>query len=223
MKISKIVGVALFWGLQAFGYTIDPSLPKNVATQIQQDLTFMTTVKGEKASALHTQIFGQMDGDSYKNFFESRVTAIGHYHCGNPKATACVVPALAPSKMWITDNYIKFSQPQIARLMVLYHEARHTEKTHFNWAHARCPTPFVDSEGHDITSIWTGASLAGEPACDTTPLGSYGSSLILLKNISKFCANCTDKMMMDSGIFADDQFKRIIDSKAREQIKQDLY
>ena len=125
--------------------------------------------------------------------------------------------------MWLTNNYIKFSHPQIARLMIVFHESRHTESQNENWQHARCPQPFLDASGQDMKSIWTGASLAGEPACDTTPYGSYGSSLIMLKNVSKYCVNCSEKVKMDAGIYADNQFTRITDSEARSKIQQDLF
>jgi hypothetical protein len=74
-----------------------------------------------------------------------------------------------------------------------------------------------------VKSIWTGETLAGEPACDITPFGSYGSSMIMLKNVQKFCTNCTDKVKMDAGLYADDQFKRLIDANAIAQVKKDLY
>ena len=68
--------------------------------------------------------------------------------------------------------------------------------------------------------VW---SLAGEPACDSTPFGSYGSSTILLKNVQKFCKSCTEKVKMDAGMYADDQLKRVTDAQAKESIKRDLY
>ena len=39
----------------------------------------------------------------------------------------------------------------------------------------------------------------------------------------KFCTNCTDKVRMDAGLYADDQFGRIIDEGARQQMINDLY
>lgn len=223
MKKFITTALALVWGVQAFAYNFDPSIPKTVVQQMKDDLTFMTTLKGSTPSKLHAQIFGQIDGAVYQKFFETRVTEIGYNGCGSGNAVACVIPFYAPNKMWITDNYIKFSHPQISRLMVVYHEARHTEMENGNWSHAYCPKPFLDANGKEIKSIWTGATLAGEPACDVTPLGSYGSSMILLKNISKFCTNCSDKVKMDAGIYADDQFGRVIDEKAKAEITRDLY
>jgi hypothetical protein len=107
--------------------------------------------------------------------------------------------------------------------MVVFHEARHTEISHGFWSHATCPTPYLGDDGKEIKSIWTGATLAGEPACDKTPLGSYGSSTLMLKNIQKFCTNCTDKVRMDAGIYADDQFKRIIDPEAKQAMRDDIF
>ncbi len=206
-----------------FGLKFDKDVPPAIRTQMNGDLGFIQTVKGSGASSLHRQIFGEVSGDDYIKFFTSRAKSVGISDCGDPHAVACVIPMEDPSKMWLTQNYIKFNHPQIARLMVVYHESRHTEVKHGNWPHANCPDPFLDSDGKEIKSIWTGAALAGEPACDTTAFGSYGSSLIMLKNVQKFCSNCTGKVTMDAGLYADDQFKRITGEQAHRQIQNDLY
>ncbi|MGK5088438.1 hypothetical protein WDW86_12840 [Bdellovibrionota bacterium FG-2] len=221
---SSLILLAVSLGsASALAYTFDGDVPSDIKTQMTQDLGFLADVVGNGTSGLHQKIFGAVAGPAYKTFFESRVTGIGMNSCGSAKAVACVIPFYNPKKMWLTQNFIKFSHPQIARLMIVYHESRHTESNNGNWSHATCPTPFVDEAGKEITSIWTGSTLAGEAACDITPLGSYGSSMILLKNISKFCANCNEKVKMDSGFYADDQFKRIINADAISAIKKDLY
>ncbi len=222
-KIQLFILASLIISSKCFAYKFDSNVPRDVQNQMTQDLAFMASIQGNDQSNLHKEIFGQLAGDTYSKFFNSRVTGVGLSGCGSANAVACVMPFFDSSKMWLTKNYIKFSHPQIARLMVVYHEARHTEDNFGNWPHANCPRPFVDSDGKPMKSIWTGSSLAGEPACDQTPMGSYGSSLILLKNISKYCTNCTNKVKMDAEIYADDQFKRIIDSDAIKQIKDDLY
>ncbi len=206
-----------------FGYTFDSNVPKPIQEQVRGDLAFIGGIQGGAGSKLHQQIFGGVDGPGYTRFFESRVRGIGMNSCGGGNAVACVIPFLGSSRMWLTQNYVKFSHPQVARMMVVFHESRHTEVRNGNWSHAYCPDPFRDASGKDMTSIWTGARLAGEPACDSTPFGSYGSSMIMLKNIQKSCANCTDKVKMDAGIYADDQFNRVTDSGARRQIQDDLY
>lgn len=223
MKILLTV-LAVAVSMTARAATFDKNVPEDIKQQMIADMNFVGTIQGSSVSDLHKQIFGNVSGQDYVKFFDSRVTAIGLSTCGSSLAVACVQPMLGASKMWITNNYIKFSHPQIARSMVVFHESRHTETQNGFWSHANCPKPFIDpATNKPITSIWTGSQLAGEPACDVTPFGSYGSSMIMLKNISKFCANCTDKVKMDAGIYADDQFKRIIDAKAVAAIKKDLY
>lgn len=208
----------------AHAYTFDRDVPQRIRQQITNDMQFMAHLEGGEASALHREIFAEtIDGQAYKRFFETRVTAVGMNNCGSANAVACVIPFRDPSKIWLTQNYVRFDHPQIAKMMVVFHEARHTESDNGNWGHATCPTPFVDSSGQEIRSIWTGASLAGEPACDETAYGSYASSMILLKNVSKFCTNCTEKVRQDAGIYADDQFKRVIADDAVAAIRNDLY
>ena len=223
MKLAIILALVAVIPSSAFAYTFDADVPADIQKQMQDDLGFVATIQSNGASALHQQIFGKVDGTAYKNFFESRVTAVGLNGCGNGGAVACVIPMIDSSKIWLTQNYIKFSHPQIARLMVVFHESRHTEDANGNWPHATCPTPFLDKSGQDMKSIWTGLMLQGQPACDVTPFGSYGSSMIMLKNVSKFCTNCGEKVTMDAGIYADDQFGRVIDANAISQINKDLY
>lgn len=219
-----ITAFALAFSNSGFAYTFDSNVPAAVQQQVQTDMAFINGIQGTTASGLHAQIFGPtVDGPTYTNFFNTRVTQVGMNSCGDANAVACVIPFFNSSKIWFTQNYIKYDHPQIAKMMVVFHESRHTENANDNWAHATCPTPFLDANGQDMKSIWTGAPLAGEPACDVTPFGSYGSSMIMLKNIQKFCTNCTDKVKADAGIFADDQFHRVIDPDAISQIQKDLY
>lgn len=187
----------------------DRNVPADIQTQMNADLDFMAQITGSGQTPYHSQIFGAVDGTSYRTFFDTRITSVGMSSCGGGNAVACVQPFFNPNKMWLTNNFIKFSHPQIARLMIVYHEARHSETRNGNWMHSNCPRPFLDENGKDMVSIWTGAPLAGEAACDSTHQGSYGSSTILLKNISKFCANCADKVKMDADIYATDQLGRI--------------
>jgi hypothetical protein len=227
--MKKIVQLALVLvcalPVTAFSYTFDSDVPAGIQAQMLADLNFVGTIQGSGASGLHQQIFGKVDGPTYTQFFSSRVKKVGMSGCGDAAAVACVIPIpfFGTTKINLTENYIKFSHPQIARLMVVFHESRHTEAKNNNWPHANCPQPFLDSNGNDMKSIWTGIPLAGESACDITPFGSYGSSMIMLKNIQKFCTNCTDKVKADAGLYADDQFLRVTDAKASQEIKSDLY
>lgn len=200
----------------------DDDVPKEVQAQLLGDLSFIRGVQGSGASPLHKQIFGAVSGSLYEGFFKSRVTAVGMSRCGDGNAVACVMPFWDPSKIWLTENYIRFSHPQISRLMVVFHEARHTESSRGNWSHASCPSPFVGPDGREMRSIWTGAALAGEAACDKTPFGAYGSSAIMLKNISNHCTSCTEKVRMDAGLYAEDQLGRVSDAAAHRQMVEDF-
>lgn len=220
LKFLSALAIVAF-SIKGFCLQFDPDLSQDLQKQMKEDLAFMGQIKGAKQTPLHQQIFGQLDGENYKTFFETRITSVGHDSCGDGKAVACVMPFYDAHKMWITDNFIKFSHPQVARAMVVYYEARHSEGKNGFWSHATCPTPFLDENGNEIKSIWTGSTLAGEPACDKTPFGSYGSSTIMLHNISQYCVNCTDKVKMDAKIYSDDQTGRLI-GKAKEDVKKDF-
>ena len=206
----------------ANAYDFDSNVPEDIKQQTIEDLNFMESVTSDTTSSLHQDIFGELVGSTYTKFFNDRVNTIGLHTCGSNNAVACVIPWY-DKKIFFTQNYIKFKHPQISRLMVVFHEARHTERENGNWSHARCPSPFLDENGAPMKSIWTGAELAGQPACDVTPAGSYGSSMIMLKNISKYCTSCNEKVKLDAGLYADDQFGRVIDAGARKEILEDLY
>jgi hypothetical protein len=199
----------------------DSDIAPALKTQMLADLAFMDAIQGNAGTPLHQKIFGAVDGKVYQQWFTSRVFSVGAQDCGNPSAVACVDPMYA-NKMWVTPNYTQFDHPQIARLSVIYHESRHTEAQNNNWPHATCPTPFLDTSGQDMRSIWTGALLQGEPACDITPFGSYGSQTILLENIAMNCSNCTSKVQADAKLFGDDQLNRITDPGSKTQMQSDF-
>lgn len=223
MRLKTIVSALVILGsLGAHALNFDKDVPANIQKQVKEDLAFMTTVQGSKQTPFHKEIFGTLGGAAYKKFFEERITSVGMDSCGGGAAVACVSPFFDNNKMWLTQNYVKFSHPQVARVMVVYHEARHSETANGFWSHDNCPRPFVDENGKEMTSIWTGAPLAGEAACDSTYKGSYGSSTIMLKNISKYCSNCSDKVKMDADVYAADQLGRIHKPSVKQAMLNDF-
>lgn len=208
MKLT-IALLSLVLGLNAHALSYDSDVPADIKTQMTNDLAFMNQLTGSSQTPFHKEIFGAVDGPTYQKFFETRITAVGMDSCGGGMAVACVQPMFNPNKMWLTQNFVKFSHPQVSRMMVVYHESRHSETKNGNWMHSNCPRPFLDPNGQDMKSIWTGAKLEGQPACDSSYKGSYGSSTIMLKNIAKFCTNCSDKVKMDADMYATDQLGRI--------------
>jgi hypothetical protein len=199
--------------------TVDLQFDSNVSTklktQVLDDFQLIQSAVSIKESPLHQEIFGKVDGTNYLNWFQTRVKYFGYNSCGGGGAVACVKPQYL-NKIFVTGNYTGISHPQIARLMTLYHEARHTESNNDNWPHARCPSNFP------YRSIWTGKGLAGNYACDSTVYGSYASASVLLNNISKFCDSCSEKVKQDAKIYSDDQVKRVIDPAAIAKMKQDF-
>jgi hypothetical protein len=223
MKITSMVGcLILLFATSGWALQFDSDVPAAIREQMLSDLDFVGQIEAPKQTPLHQRVFGELNGSAYRNFFESRVAGVGLDDCGSPNAVACVIPYYDSTRIWLTNNYIRFSHPQIARLMVIYHEARHTERSNRFWSHASCPRPFLDEQGREKKSIWTGAPLAGEAACDVTPFGSYGSSTIMLKNVAKFCSNCSSKVKMDADLYATDQLGRITNTRARQQMLTDF-
>ncbi|MBS1958753.1 MAG: hypothetical protein JST80_04700 [Bdellovibrionales bacterium] len=206
---------------QAKELQFDSNVAASLKAQILADLQFMGSITSNSATPLHQKIFGAVGGPNYSGWFTSRVFKVGVSDCGSAMAVACVIPMYA-NKIWMTKNYTQFDHPQIARLSVIYHEARHTERNNGNWPHATCPTPFKNEQGQDMHSIWTGSLLQGQPACDITPYGSYGSQTILLRNIATQCTNCTDKVKADANLYAMDQLGRITNAQAKTAMKQDF-
>ena len=219
---TVLVTITSFTSIAQADFRYDSNLEASTKAQMQNDVTFMSGIEGMSASPMHQKIFGKVDGATYFKWLTSRVFSIGKDGCGSPNAVACVIPMKDNNKMWLTPNFTKFDHPQVARVSIVYHEARHTESQNGNWSHATCPKPFKGEDGQDKRSIWTNALLEGQPACDITPYGSYGSQAILLKNIAKYCQNCNSKVKADAELFGNDQLGRIIDAASLTAMKKDL-
>lgn len=222
MKKIVFIIVSMYAATSLAALNFKSNVPKDVKDQMIQDLEFMGTVDGFGATPFHKEIFGDVKGAVYKKFIDTRIESVGMDSCGGGAAVACVQPYYDANTMWLTKNYVNFSHPQVARSMIIYHEARHTEEKNSFWFHGYCPVPFKDDANNDKRSIWTGAMLEGEPACDINYRGSYGSSTILLKNISKYCVNCSSKVRMDADIYAMDQLERIVDPTTKQKMLKDF-
>lgn len=227
MKLSRrfftlfILSLTLF-PRAVFALQFDANVEPALKNQMLQDLAFIGSVQASSTTPLHQRVFGAVSGPVYSKWFDGRIFSVGKSGCGSANAVACVIPYMDNNKMWVTRNYTQFDHPQIARVSVIFHEARHSEVQNGNWSHATCPNPFRDAQGNDIKSIWTGAVLAGQPACDVTPFGSYGSQTILLKNIARNCTNCNSKVRADADLFGNDQLGRIIDARSKAAMKADF-
>jgi hypothetical protein len=199
----------------------EPSVDAALRRQLEADFDFLGSLQGADATPLHRQVYGPLEGTAYLRWFDARVHSIGSRVCGPPAAVACVAPFLSEHTMWIAPTYSTFNLPQIYRLLVVLHEARHTERAHAYYGHVNCPEN--DLEGRPLTGIFSGVPLGGKPGCDRTALGAYGAGLLFIKNVGEHCANCTGKVRMDAGFYADDTLKRIVDRPAYDALRADLY
>jgi len=198
----------------------DPKVPEPTRLQLEADLNAFFSMKSAKPSPLFRKIFGNFDGKSTSRWFFDRVASVGLNLCASDDAVACVLSAWN-GWIFLSPNYAKFDHPPVARMMVLFHEARHNESENRNWPHAKCPANFVDENGRPVKSIWTGAPLAGELACDLDVDGSYGIATILLLNIAYRCDNCTAGERRDAEIYGLDQLRRITWKPAQDAIAVD--
>ena len=193
----------------------DSSVSPELKSQVQDDFSFLESIVSEKASPLHQEIFGPVDGPTYRKWFEKRVFIFAVSVCGGAGSVACQDNQF-PNQVFVTDHYINDGYPEVARLMTVFHEARHNEIENNHWPHKTCPGNFSER------SIWTGASLRYKAACDNTEYGSYASAAVMLHNISKFCTNCSSKIKADAQLYSDDQIKRVTVSDPRARLDQDF-
>jgi hypothetical protein len=216
------VGLALVLGLIPFGALANPApalqfdsdVSQSLRQMVLQDLAFVTSIEGRDATSLHQEIFGPVEGATYGTWFHSRVYYFGVDRCGGSAAVACVKSSY-PNKMFVTQNFIRSSVPQVGRVSTLFHEARHTEFDRGMWPHAKCPADFPHR------SRYTGRRLANSTACDSNAYGSYASAAVLMGNVARFCKNCNEKTLQDAEVYGTDQRNRVIGG-ASSVIHQDL-
>jgi len=201
---------------QASGIQFDATVSEGLRNQVKGDLALMDGIRMSRSSRLHDEIFGIPNRGMHLDWFTSRVSFFGFSDCGGSGGAVACVQVRNTRKIWVTRNYVEIEHPQIARIMTLFHEARHTEAENRNWPHSRCPLFFKEK------SIWTGKSLNWHYACDRTEYGSYSSASVLLNNVSRFCVNCTDKLKLDATIYSKDQAKRITKRSAWVKLMRDL-
>ncbi len=222
--MTKILAAAaiLLSGISVLALSYDSDVPKTIQSQMASDLKFISTVVGNGQTPLHAEIYTAVSGKAYQNFFETRISSVGLDDCGGGGAVACVQPSFDPHKMWLSPNFTNHDTPQMDRIDIIFHEARHSESEHGFWNHDDCPVPFLDDKGQDIRGSQSGIKLEGLPACDSTPYGSYGSSTIMMKNIVKYCANCSEKVKMDAQMLVDEMMLRMYVPAVKKQMNDDF-
>ncbi|RYZ69829.1 MAG: hypothetical protein EOP09_06995 [Proteobacteria bacterium] len=201
-------------------------VPNPVRVKLEDTLTFLKSMKAEQAlpknpaSPLHREVFGEFDGENYLRWFETRIKRIGIDSCGGGSATACAIYFM-PTWMYLTPYFVRSPLSRVAQLAVLLHEARHSEHDHNGWVHVECPIPFLDDQGQEIKSYFSGDKLAGLKACDDSEYGSYAAEYLFMSHVADYCSNCTATERNEARTIADQGIYRITDLRAREALRRD--
>lgn len=184
--------------------------------QVRSDLSFLFSIKSTMSSDLHLEVFGGTNGAAYQTFLESRIKVIRRSNSG-ASVFAFSVDGYRDA-IAVTSKF--FELPQILRVAVLMHEARHSESAHTFWKHIACPSPYLDEDGKEMKSAMDNdASLSGQvQACDADSKGSYGISALLLKNIAENCENCDSDLKNQAKALYLDIRKRISDPIERQKL-----
>lgn len=215
----------LFFTSPALGYHFEKSVPQRVARAIVSDLEFVEGIQSATAAtSMHQRVFGNVSGADYLEWFNARVDGIGYaLAVGEDRGATAYNDSDGGTRnhIVVTNWFAKPDLPQIARVAILFHEARHSEKSYDYWPHRKCPKPYIGEDGREVKSTMTGLPLAGEYACDSTPYGAYGVSVIMLKNIARACRTCNEKVLNDAAFYAIDQLKRMTRKTDRQRIIKD--
>ncbi|MCC7405808.1 MAG: hypothetical protein IT288_15515 [Bdellovibrionales bacterium] len=203
-------------------------VPASVRQTIDADLNLLYSLELSGQTPLHSEIFGQARGTTYKRFFEKYVQEIGFHDCGGGSSVACAFPGSDPRKIFLTPHYLSSPKSSsVTRLSSLFHETRHLDSNFANWPHELCPTPFLDEQGKDIIGIVSGLKMEGLEACDWSVYGSYAHHItaIMFYNMARFCSNCNREFRAKAEELGLDQMRRVINSsgiKAQEAIRADF-
>lgn len=209
-------GALLLLPLLALGCALSPALRR----QADSDLEWGRSLRGAEASPLHRKLFGDspLDGRLYEAFFKQRVTRLA-------KAgtfTGCA-GAIACHGAWktvrLTEKYADPRLPQVVRLSLLLHEARHSDDGSHD--HFVCPGSIRGPDGGPLRSPYLDVEVGGLRACDEEPLGAYGLQIVMLRNIQRYCGNCEPAVKTEAGRYADFLMNLIRSEEARRELLAD--
>lgn len=210
--------LSLFLATAAWSIGFQPSVAPEMRQVIRKDMLVMQSIQASRQSPLHSQVFQSAGGKSYVRWFSRRIRQFSFDPSDSSGALAWYQGG---GEMIATKNLMAESAPQISRIMTLIHEARHAELAQDGWPHVACPKEFLRSDGSPVTSRTSGVKLAGELACGRNPLGAYGVSEVMMRNLVRFCENCSEKFKMDAELFAADQDERLLGARAKAAQQED--
>ncbi len=205
--------------MQDFHLPFNRSVPEEMRRQMIEDMVFISGIRGQgRASVMHRYDFGLMAGDFYIDFFRQHVRHIAFKaNKKNNGQIASLYRIGGWSEMRLTAYFTTHDVPQIGRMETLMHEAWHADDRCQDHVPCPSPFPFQGEEGVDTTK------LAGERACDGSINGAYGATAIMLQNIVRFCANCSEKVLADAKRYGYyDGYIRLVNQRDRELLDADI-
>jgi hypothetical protein len=200
--------------------TYDPALPETLRNFADADFNFVDQIEGNGQTPRHERIYGRVRGSDYQEFFDSRIDKIGYAGNQGPSVAAFVQP-FQPHTLWLTDALMTLQAPQAWRIAALWHESRHSEGEHGYWSHVNCPKTLRTIDDKPLVGPLSGASLAGQPACDDTADGAYGITATMLENIALYCSNCSEKIKADAELVFTDGVNRLTARSLRQALLDD--
>jgi len=196
------------------------ALPGPLRRQADSDLAFARTLRGPDASPLHRKLFGDspLDGGLYEAFFKARVTHLrgAGVLTGCADAIACHG---AMKTVRLTERYADPRLPQIVRLSLLLHEARHSDDGSYD--HFTCSSKLQGPDGRPLRSPYLDVEVGGLRACDEDPLGAYGVQIVMLRNVQRFCETCEPEVKAEARRYADFLMNLVVSEEARRELASD--
>jgi len=192
LSLTLVLIVNLYGSVAGYANSI---APQNVQELFNLDHHFLTSLQGSQGSDLHQLLFhGPVNGVVYTKYLDQRITQAQIGDCNSAQAFACW-RSDSPHTMIYPQASLASNPPQMMRIMVLAHEAKHAEPDQDHFAHVNCSAAVLYNLGVLVPIV-------GTHNCDNDLKGAYGTSLVLLKNIENFCANCTDKIKQDADLYS---------------------
>lgn len=211
LRIIPIVLVTLAW-CTGFQQGSMPPLFDKTLDLFQKDLDLISYLKFTATAPLFQRFFQPSNAIGLQNFIEKRV----HKISWEPNAPEGVTAAANGNGILFLTREYADNYPQIARISVIIHEAKHLEPE--TWDHQWCRQPYLfqlDQLLYRIPEL----NQVSVKACDRTELGAYGIQYTFLRAIAESCSNCTDKIKMDARLYSvPDGLIRIDDARAAARL-----
>jgi hypothetical protein len=157
--------------------------PAALSAQVVSDLETLYAIRGEGATPRHARFFGTVDGRNYLNWLRQGIREI-QYFVPIPGYEGLAAYRSSDGIMFVADGYAKRNRSQAGRIGTLMHENLHGVITVDD--HVLCPPGRFESIPDYAY------------ACDANAYSVYGMESTFLRNIARYCTNCTWEFREDA-------------------------